>query len=90
MNWKKEIKDQSAHFIAGLVAVISIYLVGFNPLTGAWTTLCVGLSREFTEWQRNPSHGSTPFSGPGAITSLGSLRDLFVWALSGFVLGLIA
>lgn len=87
MNWKKELRDQSAHMLAGAITVVPSLVFGLGPLTVGWTTLALGLVRELTEWKLNPSHGSSLLSGSGAITSSGSLRDLFFWFLIGFALG---
>lgn len=87
INWKKELKDQLSHMTVGAVAITPTAVFGLNPLTGGWATGLIGLVREYTEWQLNPNHTSSPFSGPGSILSYGSLRDICFWTLIGVVVG---
>lgn len=85
----RPILDQILHVAAGAVATVPIGAFGFNPLTGAWATFCMGAVREYTEWQLNPLHGPNPFSGHGAVNSAGSKLDLAFWTLAGFLVGFI-
>lgn len=85
---KRPVLDQTAHTVAGAI-LVSPVLFWQNPITGAWATFCAGMVREYTEWQLDPRHGPSPFSGPGAVNSSGSREDLFYWTLIGFVLGWI-
>lgn len=75
MSWLgKQIVDQSAHFIIGACIGFSLYLIGVvNPyLTGAFTGLCVGMSREIT--QHNGLH-----------LGKGSYLDIFFWVLGSCI-----
>lgn len=108
IDWKKELRDQSAHLAAGAVAIAPIMLMGLNPISGAWATLCLGLVREITEWQcakkakqdiidevdklefsdfKEFGRLIIPQLSIGNPWSIGSLRDLFFWAASGFLVG---
>lgn len=89
MNWKKELRDQLAHIAVGATAIVPIWLFGLNPLTGGLATGLIGLTREYTEWQLNPHRSSSPLSGPGAIVSFGSLRDISAWTLIGLIVGFL-
>lgn len=75
----KELRDQSAHFFAALIAIAPV-VVWPNPLTGALAGFALGMVREITE------EGEVSFEA--ARRALGSRLDLTFWTLGGFFAGL--
>ena len=76
----KELRDQGLHIAAGMIAVGPIAIFGPNPLTLAWTTFCVGGSREIG--RAGPTVDFASFK-----RLLTQKLDLSFWALSGFIVG---
>lgn len=72
---KKEIVDQSAHFLAAIVALLvaSIFGAELTVFAGAALGLTFGLIREITEGD--------------PVTSRNSLLDILFWVLGGTVGG---
>ena len=75
----KELRDQSAHFVAALVALAPVVLWP-NPLSGAWAGFALGMVREITE--------EGEVSSVAFRRALGSKLDLTFWTLGGFCAGL--
>jgi hypothetical protein len=80
----KEIKDQGAHALVTIIALVPIALA-CNPFTGAWAGLCMGLVREYTEWQHKRQDGEDG----GQPWTPGSLVDLATWTLFGALVGFL-
>ena len=87
-----ELRDQLAHGAAAAVALAPAALWP-NPLSFAWAGLCLGLTREVTEWQVQIQAGLVFRAGRrrntlwSSITSRGSLIDLACWMLGGLMTG---
>lgn len=69
---KKQLIDQSAHFIIAL-AILGLVTLLPNLLTYALAGASLGLIREVTE--------------QGPVTSPGSLLDILFWSLGGLAAG---
>jgi hypothetical protein len=76
-----ELRDQSLHASAALVALLPLALLPC-VLTGAWAGFCIGIVREITE------EGEISFVALKA--ALGSRLDLTFWTLGGALTGLAA
>lgn len=77
----KELRDQSAHAGAAIVALLPFALWS-SLLTGAWAGFCIGLVREITE--------EGEVSLDALRHALGSRLDLTFWTLGGLIAGLLA
>lgn len=73
---RKEIIDQSIHFIIPFLVVV---LLGLTPLQGAVVGFLAALVREVTEMQRG---GRPPWTRRG-------LTDIVFWTLGGAVGGFV-
>jgi hypothetical protein len=78
---RKELRDQSAHFAAALVALLPFALFPCF-LTGAWAGFFIGLVREITE------EGEVTWAA--FSRALDSKLDLTFWTLGGLAVGLAA
>jgi hypothetical protein len=76
----KELRDQSAHATAAIVALLPLVLWP-GLITGAWAGFSIGLVREITE--------EGEVSLPALKHALHSRLDLAFWTLGGTVAGLI-
>lgn len=75
----KELRDQSAHFVAAIVALLpAVFFPG--PLSFAWAGFSLGVVREMTE--------KGVITLPAARRALGSRLDLTFWTLGGLIAGL--
>lgn len=74
---KKQIIDQTAHFVFGALVIATATALGasFGLASGAFVGFALGLLREITE----PDPVFTPFS----------LTDILFWALGGAFAGLM-
>lgn len=79
----KELRDQSAHMVAGAIAVAPVAVLGVGPFTLAWITFCMGMVREVGEEGK-------PVTLPKIRKALGSNRDLTFWTIVGFAVGVFS
>lgn len=77
---RKELRDQAAHFGAGLVFALPL-AIDVNPLTGIIATGGYGLVREVTE-------EGAPVTLAKVRAALRSWKDLLGWSLPGLLIGL--
>jgi hypothetical protein len=77
----KELRDQSAHAFAAIVALLPLALLPC-ALTGAWAGFSIGLVREITE--------EGEISLPALKHALHSRLDLTFWTIGGLLVGLVA
>jgi hypothetical protein len=77
----KELRDQSVHALAAIVALLPFALVPCF-VTGAWAGFCIGVVREITE--------EGEISLPALKRALHSRLDLTFWTLGGLLVGLAA
>lgn len=79
----KELRDQSAHFAAGLLIIVVANLLGaeIGPVVGALITFWGGLIREITE------EGEVSLAA--LKRALHSRLDLSFWTLGGLGAGII-
>lgn len=75
----KELRDQSAHSAAAVVALLPLALAPCL-LTGAWAGFCIGIVREVTE--------EGEISVAALKRALHSRLDLAFWTLGGAFAGL--
>lgn len=80
---RKELIDQSAHFMAALVVLSVANTLGGNigALAGAFIGFCLGFVREITE------EGEVTI--PAVKSALTSWLDLAFWTLGGYAAGLL-
>lgn len=72
-----ELRDQTAHFAAAIVALLPAVLFP-GPASFAWAGFCLGFVRELTEAGEVTLHAARN----------ASTLDLTFWTLGGFVAGM--
>ena len=77
----KELRDQSAHVAAALVALLPLALMP-GLVAFMWAGFMLGLVREITE------EGS-PVTGTKVVKALRSWLDLLFWTIGGGLAGVI-
>lgn len=75
-----ELRDQSAHIVAGAFAVTPAAMFGPGIATLAWATFCMGMAREVTE-------EGPPVTARKVWAAMHSWRDLLGWTAGGALVG---